>query len=204
MADDIDLDALQHSGPFPADPQGSYPTLHDWRPVRVGSAICLTGSVRGHGRLLDGEIRTSALRAIACDRSWAKTVNTLYLLGEQAAESTSADEALPPLPLLLQVMLADTWIRAAKIVVDATMDHRPLLDQQAHSDFCEVWLNADAMPVHEGQRRAAAVHSRIRCDAACGGGRMAGARGRNFVARHLHVDRKGRLRSIRQKICDGR
>ena len=161
MTDDIDLNTLQRPGPFPADPHGDYPTLHDWKPLRFGSGMCLTGYVRGHSRLPDGPIQTSALREIACDRSWCRTLNTLYLLGEQAAGKAAADEPLPQLPLLLRVLLAEDWVSACKIVHDGTIPYRSLLDLQANSDFTEIWINADAMPLSEGQRRAAAVHSRV-------------------------------------------
>jgi hypothetical protein len=86
MTDGIDLDSFQRPGEFPGDPNGDYPTLHDWKPLRSGSAIRLSGSVRNHPDLPDGEIVTSPLRDIACDRSWCRTFNTLYLLGEQSAQ----------------------------------------------------------------------------------------------------------------------
>ncbi len=159
MTDDIDLDAFQRSGPFPGDPNGDYPTLHDWQPLRSGSAIRLSGNVRNHPNLPDGEIITSPLRDIACDRSWCRTFNTLYLLGQQAAAKAVPD--VEPLPLLLRLLLAEDWVSAAKIARDGTIPHRSLLDLQANSDFTEIWTNADAMSVLEGQRRAAAILDRI-------------------------------------------
>ena len=89
MTDAIDLDPFQCPSPFPADPHGSYPILHDWKARRIDSDIHLTGIVRNHPRLPDGAIQTSALCEIACDRSWARTLNILYLLGDAAAEKTS-------------------------------------------------------------------------------------------------------------------
>src|SRR3954451_23292009 len=161
MADDLDLKIWERPGRFPADPNGSYPTLHGWKPLRFGFDIRLSGSVRNHPRFPDGEIITSPLREIACDRSWAKTMNTLYLLGEQALAKTAADESLPPLPPLLRVLLAADWPQASKIACDALLPYRPLLDQQANADFAEIRLNADAMSVFEGQRRASAIFARI-------------------------------------------
>ena len=158
MTDDIDLTAFQRSGPFPEDPDGDHPTLHNWKPVRIGSGVCLVGMVRGHFRLPDGEIQTSALREIAFDRSWCRTRNTLYRLGSRAAEKSAADKELP---LLLRVLLAKDWREASRIACDAMMPHRRLLDLQANSDFVEIRLNADAMSVFEGQRRAAAIFASI-------------------------------------------
>jgi ATP-dependent Lon protease len=158
VTDVIDLDPFQTPGPFPADTSGSYPTLLHWDARRIGSDIHLTGIVLDHPRLPNGAIQTSALCEIACDRSWARTLNTLYLLGAAATEKAAENK---PLPLLLRLLLADDWLHAAKIAVDATMSHRSLLDKQAYSDFIEIWINADAMPLHEGQRRAGAIHAAI-------------------------------------------
>lgn len=97
MTDDIDLDALQRPGPFPGDPNGDYPTLHDWKPLRSGSGIRLSGSVINHPELPDGEVVTSPLREIASDRTWCWTFGTLYMLGEQAKVKRAAEG--PRLPL---------------------------------------------------------------------------------------------------------
>jgi ATPase family associated with various cellular activities (AAA) len=161
VTDGIDLDSFQRPGPFPGDPKGDYPTLHDWKPLRSGSTVRLSGSVRNHSRLPDGEIVTSPLRDIACDRSWCRTFNTLYLLGQQVTGKTAAEGPPHSLPLLLRLLLAEDWVSAAKIACDATMAHWLLLDGQANSDFVEIRFNADAMSLDEGQRRAAAIHNRI-------------------------------------------
>jgi len=128
VTDDIDLDYFQRPGPFPGDPTGDYPILHDWKPLRSGSAVRLSGSVRNHPDLPDGEIVTSPLRDIACDRSWCRTFNTLYLLGEQSAQKVTADEPPRALPLLLRLLLAEDWSSAAKIACDGMMPHSLLLD----------------------------------------------------------------------------
>lgn len=57
--------------------------LEEWRIIRVREGTRhLVGRVSGHPRLSDGaRIVTSPLVALAADRSWAETINTLYRLG---------------------------------------------------------------------------------------------------------------------------
>jgi len=57
--------------------------LEEWRIIRVREGTShLVGRVSGHERLRDGaRIVSSALVAVAGDRTWAETMNTVYALG---------------------------------------------------------------------------------------------------------------------------
>lgn len=59
------------------------PVLQAWRQTTNWfRQTVLAGIVSGHPTLADGPIRTSALRAIAIDLTWARTSTRFYQLGE--------------------------------------------------------------------------------------------------------------------------
>jgi hypothetical protein len=78
--DDIDLTSLESDVAPPDEELGRAPHLSLWRLARLESELHLVGFVTGHPRFPDGWTSTNALVAIAKDRTWCRTRNTLYVL----------------------------------------------------------------------------------------------------------------------------
>ena len=80
------------------------PLLHNWlAAIDFAGVLCLTGTVSGHPRLVDGKrIFTSVLIGLAPDGSWARSRSRWYRLDSEWATGGLPEEV---------ILRGYTWLR---------------------------------------------------------------------------------------------